>query len=796
MTCLSVFSTCLLPHCLCRLQGRVKEQQRVGPEPFSIEVQESVCLVLLVNKHAFCEPPTATRFRINRTLQEWNAVSSVIKLNHPFYFPSGFWRVESQYPLILMLQPCRIDFSSLPALLRFWTTVLALLTGLAATAAPAAAPVPIADPVGALVLKLRQRNLPDTARLNALRDLSRLLQDAHNRQALKYAEMVVQQAMSMQQWEIAFQWHFNLMVYAQQYEDWEAAMSYAQSGLTFAQQRYPAGAWEFYQGLAIIASETKDPAAGLRYMKQAYRMQRQAPANKVRPRQRAGMLVNLANTFLAVQQYDSVLFYAGRALPYFKQTGDPRGMAYLYEFRGQVYQMIKPQTAAYLDSSARNSSRALQLVLANGLRREATAPALALADARRLQNQPAESVKAAELALQLGQELKMPTVRADALAALAWAYADLGNVHRSHEYEGRARSLRDSLFNDTKANALAQLQGTYAVKQQEQRLVLLAERNRVAEAIAQAQASRAEVLLQQGKVSEARVQIQQASLKMLRQQNLVSQSQALAVRSHLEVLTQENLAEKEHERTQEIRLLLLAVILVVAGMALIAVSRLYLRLQQKSALLEVANREKQQSVEEKEVLVQEIQHRVKNNLQIMSSLLGWQRETMPDPQLAEVLAGNQARIQSMALVHEYLYHAENLAQVRLDIYLTELLNSLHRSLASPQKDITLSTDLEPVLMDAKEAAYFGLLVNELVTNAYKHAFVGRTSGTLHIGLVRKDSGFQLSVSDNGQGLPETGFTSKSTSIGIQLVKTLTKQLKATIAVLPQPVGTRLHVTRT
>jgi len=684
-----------------------------------------------------------------------------------------------------MRPPRRADFSSLPALLRFGVAVLALLTGMAATATAGA---PGADPIASLVAKLRQRGLADTARLNALRDLSGLLQEAHNRQSFKYAEMVVQQALSMRAWEIAFQWHFNLMVYAQQYEDWEAAMSYAQRGLTFAQQRYPVGAWEFYQGLAIIASETKDPAAGLRYMKQAYRMQRQAPPDKVRPRQRGSILVNLANTFLAVQQYDSVLFYAGRALPYFKQTGDPRGMGYLYEFRGQVYQMIKPQTAAHLDSSARNSSRALQLVLANGLRREATAPALALADVRRLQNQPAESVKAAELALQLGEELKMPTVRADALDALAWAYADLGNVRRSHEFEGRARTLRDSLFNDTKAQALAQLQNSYAAKQQQQRLVLLGEKNRVAEA-------RAQLLRQQGKISEGRVQMQRASLKMLGQQKQVAEAQARADRSHLQVLTQENLTEKEHQRTQESRLLMLGGILGVAAAALIAVSRLNLRLRQKSALLEIANQENQQAVVEKEVLVQEIQHRVKNNLQLMSSLLGWQRDTMPDPQLAEVLAGNQARLQSMALVHEFLYHADNLAQVRLDSYLHELVNSLHASLSSPQKNITLSTELEPVLMDAKEAGYFGLLVNELVTNAYKHAFAKQPAGNLHIALVRKAGGFRLRVSDDGLGLPESGFASHSTSIGVHLVKTLTKQLKATITVLPQQVGTCLQVMR-
>ncbi|UOQ75184.1 sensor histidine kinase [Hymenobacter cellulosilyticus] len=151
----------------------------------------------------------------------------------------------------------------------------------------------------------------------------------------------------------------------------------------------------------------------------------------------------------------------------------------------------------------------------------------------------------------------------------------------------------------------------------------------------------------------------------------------------------------------------------------------YWHLRRNRVLLAGAHRELKAAVAEKEVLVQEIHHRVKNNLQLISSLLAWQSSRSSDPAVVDELTSSRARIQSMALVHDFLYRADNLAHVRLDTYLAELLNSLHTSLNSAQQPIELSAELDAVVMDAREASAFGLLVNELVTNAYKHAFTPR-----------------------------------------------------------------------
>jgi two-component sensor histidine kinase len=148
-------------------------------------------------------------------------------------------------------------------------------------------------------------------------------------------------------------------------------------------------------------------------------------------------------------------------------------------------------------------------------------------------------------------------------------------------------------------------------------------------------------------------------------------------------------------------------------------------------------------------------------------------------------------------VHEFLYRADNLAQVRMDDYLAQLLDSLHTSLSSPERSVQLSTDLQPLVLEAREATSFGLLVNELVSNAYKHAFRGPGPGRLHVSLSSGPTGFQLRVTDNGVGLPaEGGGEAASRSLGLQLVRRLAKQLKATVTASPsEPTGTRMEVTR-
>jgi PAS domain S-box-containing protein len=195
-------------------------------------------------------------------------------------------------------------------------------------------------------------------------------------------------------------------------------------------------------------------------------------------------------------------------------------------------------------------------------------------------------------------------------------------------------------------------------------------------------------------------------------------------------------------------------------------------------LLEIAERTRaeerlKESLGEKEVLLQEIHHRVKNNLQIISSLIALQSRHIVEEKMAAVLNDSQNRIRSMALIHEQLYHSEDLARIDFAGYLRNLSNTLLRSYTDAAAAVTLRVEADPVLLRVGTAIPCGLIVNELVSNCLKHAFPRGTRGEIRVGLSRnQDNEYTLLVSDNGQGLPEDLDFRKSQSLGLRLITNL------------------------
>ncbi|MBK8025768.1 MAG: PAS domain-containing protein [Chloroflexi bacterium] len=183
------------------------------------------------------------------------------------------------------------------------------------------------------------------------------------------------------------------------------------------------------------------------------------------------------------------------------------------------------------------------------------------------------------------------------------------------------------------------------------------------------------------------------------------------------------------------------------------------------------------SLREKEVLLKEIHHRVKNNLQIISSLLSLQSSSMEDPRTLAQFQDSQNRIRSMALVHERLYRSENLARVEFDKYLHELVDSLVQTYNSRSKNITAKVDAEAVMLDIDIAIPCGLIVNELVSNALKHAFPNGLPGQIGVEMDqdRDDSRYRLVVFDNGVGMPENMDYRGTPSLGLKLVRSPTRQ---------------------
>ncbi len=183
------------------------------------------------------------------------------------------------------------------------------------------------------------------------------------------------------------------------------------------------------------------------------------------------------------------------------------------------------------------------------------------------------------------------------------------------------------------------------------------------------------------------------------------------------------------------------------------------------------------SAREKEHLLQEIHHRVKNNLQIMMSLLDLQSEYVDDPRSLEVFRDAERRILSMALVHEHLYQSESLAEVRAQDYLQDLVEELVCTYEDVGSRTDLSVNAHDISFGVETAVPLGLIVSELVSNSLKHAFTGDTSGEILVSIASiGDDEFQLQVADNGVGFSTVGDGNHRRSFGLYLVRSLVEQL--------------------
>jgi PAS domain S-box-containing protein len=196
------------------------------------------------------------------------------------------------------------------------------------------------------------------------------------------------------------------------------------------------------------------------------------------------------------------------------------------------------------------------------------------------------------------------------------------------------------------------------------------------------------------------------------------------------------------------------------------------------------------SLSEKEILLKEIHHRVKNNLNIIISLLNLQSNYVTDDAIIDMFMDSQSRIYTMALIHEQLYGSENLARLNFADYVGDLVNHLNMScLPSSETQIELAINIAPVTLNIETATPCGLILNELVTNALKHAFLDGRSGTISISLTHHANQLQLMIQDNGVGFAPDIDWQNSPTLGLRLVRILARQLDATLTQESGATGT-------
>ena len=211
------------------------------------------------------------------------------------------------------------------------------------------------------------------------------------------------------------------------------------------------------------------------------------------------------------------------------------------------------------------------------------------------------------------------------------------------------------------------------------------------------------------------------------------------------------------------------------------------------SLRKANEREMQESLEEKQLLLKEIHHRVKNNLQVIISLLNLQSRYITDPAIMSVITESQHRVKAMALVHEQLYQTRRFAVIHFKEYTQSLTSNLMSTFKVPLQKVEMIIDMdESIWINIDSAIPLGLIISELVSNSLKYAFPDSRNGRIEISLVTDNTGYVLIVGDNGIGIPDTFSWEETRSLGLRLVRMLTRQISGTITRIPGE-GTRFCI---
>ena len=184
------------------------------------------------------------------------------------------------------------------------------------------------------------------------------------------------------------------------------------------------------------------------------------------------------------------------------------------------------------------------------------------------------------------------------------------------------------------------------------------------------------------------------------------------------------------------------------------------------------------SLAEKVVLLNEIHHRVKNNMQIISSLLSMQVDNIDNKEYIDIFNANINRIKTMSQIHEILYQSKDFTKIDFSDYINKISENIISLYIEKSERISLKTDIGDIYLKLDTAIPCGLIINELLTNSYKHAFPGKRKGAIKVSMKKlDDETIELRVSDNGKGIPRSIDTKNSGTMGLRIINLLVQQLE-------------------
>ncbi|GAB4024261.1 hypothetical protein GCM10028773_45770 [Spirosoma koreense] len=422
-------------------------------------------------------------------------------------------------------------------------------------------------------------------------------------------------------------------------------------------------------------------------------------------------------------------------------------------------------------------------------------------------NQPKRALEYAEKALEQVQISKDIPLQTSVYRVLSRSYAAAGQYDKAYKAVLEDKQIEDSLMNLEKTRAIAQLQGKFQVQQANALAKIKADLELAkTREIANIEAEKAKEIA--GVQAEENRRIAQ----------IKARSEVEKTRAVAEIQTKYNTQKRLHQiaildkenqqHTQQIQQmasglgLLFVLVSILIGQYYV-IRRANRRLSEQNDIITRNSRQLVNQSDQLRTLMKELHHRVKNNLAIVSSLLNLQMSGMNDEKAIQAVRVGQQRVEAMSLIHQQLYRTDQLTEIDMQEYLTNLAESLMRAYGYQADDFRLLIDIERQKLDVEIAIPIGLIVNELITNAFKYAYIDHHDPLLRIGL-RTDSnpflsGLTLEVQDNGPGIEVSDWrkAGKLTSFGKLLITSLSEQLEGHYE-LHSDNGTlfRLHIPHT
>ncbi len=358
---------------------------------------------------------------------------------------------------------------------------------------------------------------------------------------------------------------------------------------------------------------------------------------------------------------------------------------------------------------------------------------------------------------------------------MATAYFEQGDIYKAYDAYKKYNRQLSLFYTGDNVTKLANLEGLVSLEASKDEIKQLNNENKLKALLLQNEQSIRQNLALQNLLKDSNLAQAKLLNDALARENNYKQGKLNDEKKLSNVITSENHLQKEklaNEKKLRIYLLSGLGLFIVLGAVIFS---MYRRQKSKNNLI-------QKQADDLQMLMKEIHHRVKNNLQVISSLLDLQSLTIDDKHASEAIKESRNRVYSMALIHQNLYREENIRGIDMPGYINKLVQSLLQSYNAGENRIKLKTDIDPLSLDVDMVIPIGLVLNELITNSLKYAFNKTNEGTLQISLKKSDEELLLKVHDNGSGFPNGLNVWQTKSFGYKLIKAFAQKLKARLEV--------------